>query len=60
MTSSEGWVPDYQEEFWGDRGLSRRENRIAHQADSAVAILTPLLEPDEALSVAGQCNAERL
>jgi hypothetical protein len=44
-------VPDYEEEFWSDRGLSRRENRIAHQVDSAIAILTPLLEPDEALSI---------
>ena len=44
-------MSDYQEEFWADRGLSRRELRITQQAESAIAILTPLLERDEALSI---------
>jgi hypothetical protein len=44
-------VSDYQEEFWGVRGPPRHEERVTRQADNAIAILTPLLEPDENLAI---------
>jgi hypothetical protein len=44
-------VPDYQEVFWGNRGLSRREERLAVLGDRTLAVLTPLLHPGETLSI---------
>jgi hypothetical protein len=44
-------VHDYQEVFWGDRGPSRREERLALLSDRAIAVLKPLLQPGETLSI---------
>jgi hypothetical protein len=46
-------VSDYQEQLWGVRGLSRREERATDKHERAIAVLTPLLERDERLSLLG-------